>query len=126
MQFTAKEAQYVLAALIARRVLRASQVRAALKWRRDEIRMLRQRLATLESLADGGTRAQSGMGRPGGKAVRRRKLDPRVRSLRRLQGRYMGFTRRLKPAEKAKVRAVREKQGLGPAIRLAASLARKG
>ena len=122
MQFTAKEAQYVLAALIARRVLRASQVRAALKWRRDEIRMLRERLATLESLPDGA----SGRGRRAGKPARRRKLDPRVRSLRRLQGRYMGFTRRLKPAEKARVRAVREKQGLAPAIRLAASLARKG
>jgi hypothetical protein len=37
----------------------------------------------------------------------------------------MGYVRRLKPAEKARVRAVREKEGMQAAIRLAASLAKK-
>ena len=36
----------------------------------------------------------------------------------------MGYVRRLKPAEKARVRAVREKQGMQAAIRLASSLAK--
>ena len=37
----------------------------------------------------------------------------------------MGYVRRLKAAEKARVRSVREKQGIGAAIRLAQSLAAK-
>jgi hypothetical protein len=123
MQLTANEAQYVLTTLLKQGKLRASQIRAALRWRRQEIRRLREKLAALEALAGG---AASG-GRRAGKrrAAVRRKLSPRVRSLRRLQGRYMGFVRRLKPAEKAKVRTVREKQGMRPAIRLAASMAKK-
>jgi hypothetical protein len=52
-------------------------------------------------------------------------MSPKVRALRRLQGKYMGFVRGLKPAEKARVRAVREKQGMGAAIQLASSLAGK-
>jgi hypothetical protein len=125
MLFKADEAQYVLATLLAQGKLRVSQVRAALRWRREEIRRLRERLASLES-ADGAAAARAGRGRPRNRAgARRRKLSPRVRSLRRLQGRYMGFVRRLKPAQKAKVRAVREKHGMLPAIRLASSLTKK-
>jgi hypothetical protein len=52
-------------------------------------------------------------------------MSPRVRALRKLQGKYMGYVRRLKPAEKARVRSVREKQGIEEAIRLAKSLAAK-
>ena len=36
----------------------------------------------------------------------------------------MGYVRRLKPAEKARVREVREKQGMQAAIKLASSLAK--
>lgn len=125
MQFTAQEAQYVLATLIARKALRVSQVRAALRWRRDEIRKLRERLASLESLDGGSGTRRSERGARRRRSGKRRKLTPRVRSLRRLQGRYMGFVRRLRPAEKARVRAVREKKGMLPAIKLAASLAKK-
>ena len=52
-------------------------------------------------------------------------MSPKVRALRRLQGKYMGFVRGLKPAEKARVRSVREKQGMAAAIHLASSLAGK-
>ena len=34
----------------------------------------------------------------------------------------MGYVRRLKATDKARVRSVREKQGIGAAIKLAASL----
>jgi hypothetical protein len=37
----------------------------------------------------------------------------------------MGYVRRLKPADKARVRAVREKQDIEAAIRLAKSLGAK-
>lgn len=51
-------------------------------------------------------------------------MSPKLRAFRRQQGQYMGFIRGLKPSEKGRVRAVREKQGLLPAIRLASSLSR--
>ena len=54
----------------------------------------------------------------------KRRLSPKVRALRRQQGRYMGLVRRLKAGQKARVRAVREKKGLPAAIRLALSLGR--
>jgi hypothetical protein len=52
-------------------------------------------------------------------------MSPRVHALRQLQGKYMGYVRRLKLAEKARVRSVREKQGIEAAIGLAKSLAAK-
>jgi hypothetical protein len=52
-------------------------------------------------------------------------MSPRVRSLRRQQGKYMSFVRSLSVADKSRVRAVREKEGMGAAIRLASSLAKK-
>ncbi|MDQ2969522.1 MAG: hypothetical protein M3R34_00140 [Acidobacteriota bacterium] len=52
-------------------------------------------------------------------------MSPKVRALRKLQGKYMGFVRGLKPAQKSRVRAVREKQGMAAAIALASSLRQK-
>ena len=97
--------------------------------RDSEIRSLRERLASLEGMTGGarassvrrGRRAASAAARP----VRRRKMSPKVRALRRLQGKYMGFVRGLKPAEKARVRSVREKQGMAAAIQLASSLGKR-
>jgi hypothetical protein len=122
MQMTLEQSHYVLQVLIARRQVRAAQVARALRDRQREIQELKQRLASLEALG-------APVGRPARRArkapARRRRLSPKVRALRRRQGQYMGFVRRLKPADKARVRTVREKQGIVPAIRLAASLGRK-
>jgi hypothetical protein len=121
---TPAESQYVLRRLLAQGRIREVQVRAVLNGRSREIAELREQLATLEGM-DGrrGARRASAGGRG---APRRRQvaISPKVRALRRLQGKYMGYVRRLKPAEKARVRAVREKQGMQAAIRLAASLAK--
>jgi hypothetical protein len=119
MQLTADESHYVLATLLRKGKLRASVVRATLRGRREEIRELREWLAALEGPGAGSAAPVRRV------AVRRRRLSPRVRRLRRLQGRYMGLVRRLPAAKKAKVRAMREKRGMGPAIRLAASFAKK-
>ncbi len=50
---------------------------------------------------------------------RRLTLTSARRAQLKLQGSYMGFMRQLKPAQKAKVRAVKEKRGFGAAIKLA-------
>ena len=131
MRLTPDQAHYVLTTLVAQRKLRQSQIDQALRNRDNEIRSLRERLASLEGMSDGassssrGRRARGRRAAPASRPVRRRKMSPKVRALRRLQGRYMGFVRGLKPAEKARVRAVREKQGMGAAIQLASSLAGK-
>lgn len=52
-----------------------------------------------------------------------RKLSPRARAALKLQGRYMGFMRQLKPKQKAMVRAVKAKSGTQAAIEKAQKLA---
>jgi hypothetical protein len=111
----------VLRALVANGKIGLAQVRQTLNNRQKEIQELKRRLKALEGL-EGNPRG-SGRARTGPK--RRRRLSSRVRALRRLQGRYMGFVRRLTDAQKARVKAIREKQGLPAAIRIASSLARK-
>jgi len=127
MKMTPDESHYVLQTLISQKRIRESQVRAVLNGRAKEIAELRERLATLEGMK--GHAARRGGRRAGAnrRPARRRRvaISPRVRALRRLQGKYMGYVRRLKPAEKARVRAVREKQGMPAAIQLASSLATK-
>ncbi len=127
MRMSPAESHYVLQTLMSQGKIRQNQVKAALSGRAREITELRQRLAALEGMRGGGSRPAPRRGRAGRRTARRRRIaiSPRVRALRRLQGKYMGYVRRLKPAEKARVRAVREKQGMQAAIRLASSLATK-
>jgi len=135
-RLTPDQAHYVLSTLLAQRKLRQSQIDQALRNRDSEIRSLRERLASLEGMSDGAGASSGRGGRRGrrgarsgasaaSRPVRRRKMSPKVRALRRLQGKYMGFVRGLKPAEKARVRSVREKQGMNAAIELASSLSGK-
>ncbi|HTR04818.1 MAG TPA: hypothetical protein VMN82_16640 [Thermoanaerobaculia bacterium] len=123
MKLDAKEAQYVLDALIARRKVAARHVREILKDRDREIAALRHRLAALEAMGVRAAGKAVGQVEAASSRIRRR-LSPKVRALRRQQGQYMGFMRRLKAAEKARVRAHREKKGLAAAIRMARSLGR--
>jgi hypothetical protein len=87
---------------------------------------LSERLACLEGMGGGATRRGGRKAAASTRSTKKRRvaISPKVRALRRLQGKYMGYVRRLKPAEKARVREVREKQGMQAAIRLAASLAK--
>jgi hypothetical protein len=128
MKFSPTQAHYALNVLMSQGKLRVAHIRKALKTREQEIRSLRERLAALELFAPGAPKTAR-RGRPARAArkarVRRIKMTPRVRALRQLQGKYMGYVRRLKPAEKTRVRAVREKQGMQAAIRLAKSLGAK-
>ena len=130
MKLTPGQSHYVLGALLSSGRLREAHVRSALKNREEEIRALRERLALLEQLSAAGGGAPRGRRRRAARVarvvrrVRRAPLSAKVRALRRLQGKYMGYVRRLKVGEKAKVRAVREKQGMEAAIKLAQSYAK--
>ena len=133
-KLTPNESHYVLQSLVASGAVRAKSVEKALNGREDEIRSLRERLASLESLSASSSRSGGGArggrrGRPPAASARprrRRRMSPKTRALRKLQGKYMGLVRGLKPAEKSRVRAVREKQGMAAAITLASSLGKKG
>jgi hypothetical protein len=91
------------------------QVTAAKRALRDLERML-DRIA--KSARNG---VSSGRGAPAG---RRLKLTPRRKAELKLHGRYLGHIRLLKPAQKARVRAVREKKGYPAAIKLAQQLSK--
>jgi hypothetical protein len=124
MKLDARQAHYVLQTLIARRKVAARHVQEILRDREREIATLRRRLGELEEIgAAAASRAAGSAARAAGKV--RRRLSPKVRALRRQQGRYMGLIRRLGAAEKARVKALREKKGLPAAIRLALSLGRR-
>ena len=131
MKLSASQSHYVLNILMSNGRVRAGQVHKALQGRQQEIRNLRERLAALEELSSPGSSPRGPRRRRAARVrarkvrTRRVRMSPRVKALRRLQGKYMGYVRRLKPAEKARVRSVREKQGMGAAIRLAQSLAAK-
>lgn len=127
MKLDPRQSHYVLQALLARRKVGARHVREILRDWQKEVAALRERLATLEELGVQGARKvgrQVAVEVARGKKRLKRRLSPRVRALRRQQGQYMGLVRRLKPAEKARVSAVRQKKGLPAAIRLALSLGR--
>jgi len=125
MRMTPAESHYVLQSLMSQGRVRQNQVQAVLNGRSKEIADLRERLASLEGMRGGGSRRRGRQAKSTRSTKRRRvAISPKVRALRRLQGKYMGYVRRLKPAEKARVRAVREKEGMQAAIRLAASLAK--
>lgn len=125
MRMTPAESHYVLQTLLSQGKVRQNQVTAVLGGRTKEIADLRERLATLEGIQSGSRGA--GLRPAAARPTRRRNvaISPRVRALRRLQGKYMGYVRRLKPAEKARVREIREKEGMQAAIRLASSLSTK-
>ena len=123
IKLDSREAHYVLEALVARRKIAEQHIREILKDREREIAALKRRLGELERIGSRmAAEAVPTAARPARRV--RRRMSPKVRALRRSRDEYMGLVRRLKAAEKARVRAVREKKGLPAAIRLALSLGR--
>lgn len=55
---------------------------------------------------------------------RRPRLSAKQRAALKIQGRYMGFMRQLRPKQKAEVRHIREKIGVLAAVKRAETLAR--
>ena len=82
--------------------------------------------STLKRLAKRVQQAERSVrGRRGRAAGPRRTvtLTPKRKAQLKLQGAYMGYMRQLKPAQKARVKGVKERRGFEAAIRLAKSLA---
>ena len=58
-------------------------------------------------------------------AMRKLRLSPARRATLKLQGRYMGHLRNLKPGQKARVKALKSAKGFLPAITLAKKLSQR-
>jgi hypothetical protein len=97
-----------------------------------EIKRLKDRIAALTSvIGSGGTprKARGGSRKATVRKAKRarkpkRKVSPKVRAQRVLQGRYMGHVRHLTAEQKTKVGAIREKSGYRKAIAEAKKLAK--
>lgn len=125
MPWTAEEARHALDQLIARRKIRPADVERALRDRKEEIQRLRERLKELESVGGPATvRRRVVPTKPRKVRRQRRKLSARVRSRLRLQGRYMGYVRRLTAAQKAQVGNIRKEKGWQAAIAAAKKMGR--
>ena len=92
-----------------------------------EIQAIRTSLSSIVQALDGlgpalEAAAASGRGDPPRRGHKLR-LSAERRSALKLQGRYMGHLRSLKPRQKARVKALRAAKGLGAAISFAKTLA---
>ena len=88
------------------------------------LRAIERAFADIENLAvaltDRARLAELGAGRYA--EPRTLSISPKRRAQLKLQGAYMGFMRQLKPAEKLRVKAVKEKRGLEAAILMACAI----
>jgi hypothetical protein len=120
LNITADRAAHVLRVLIADGKLAAKDVTNALRRREQLIRDLRQRLVALEQ------GAVSAIERAGKRVARKpkRKMSAARRAALKLHGKYLGTVRTLSKADRAKVKAIREKSGVKAAIAAARKMAK--
>jgi hypothetical protein len=92
----------------------------------DEIKRLKDRIVALTSVIGFGNapRKARAASRKATTRKRKRKVSPKVRAQRVLQGQYMGHVRRLTAEQKKKVAAIREKSGYRKAIAQAKKMAK--
>ena len=103
---------------------RRNPIRHEIRAIRRSARQITVALARLAGLVHRVER-ESRRGGPAAQGKRRLRITPRRRATLKLQGAYMGFMRQLRPREKARVKAVKERRGFRPAIALARRLAGK-
>jgi hypothetical protein len=125
-KISAEEARQALHVLIAEGRIAAHEVSRALARREQLVRELKSRLSALgEDAAAFARAAQKELG-PGTRRARRRArtaITEAQRIARRAQGQYLGAIRRLSRASRAKVREIRQKEGVKAAIAAARKLA---
>lgn len=111
---SADEARVVLRWLHATGQVTSAQIRGALAKRETLVQEIR---AELERLGKPGEELQR-IGRLERRFAKRPRPAPTVaqQSAWRAQGRYLAAVRRLSKAERAKVKAIRERKGLGAAL----------
>jgi hypothetical protein len=133
LALSGEHAQQALAILIKEGKLAVSEVKKALQRRDRLVRALRSSLAALESgVVKVGRQFKDSPFRIGRKAKaakrptkrRTRRISAATRKLYQQQGRYMAAVRQLPKADRAKIKAIREKSGVRAAIAAAKMMAR--
>jgi hypothetical protein len=106
--------------------LRVQDLARALERREKMVSELRARLASLGESSGNGRRR--GRRKKRARQTRPRKAAKRIskrqRAARQAQGRYLGAIRRLSKADRAKIKAIREKSGVRAAIAAANKMAK--
>jgi hypothetical protein len=122
LTFTPEHAARALHVLISDGKLAARDVATALKRREKQIKELKDRLAALEgsvvAKVSGATRKTKR------KAPRKLRLSATRRAALKLHGKYLGTVRPLSKANRAKVKAIRQKSGVRAAIAAARKMAK--
>jgi hypothetical protein len=124
LNLTAGHAARALHALIADGKLAARDVTTALKRRKKLIKELKDRLAALESGAVP-TTAQARKAVPRKAARNKPRLSAATRAKYRQQGQYLAAIRGLSKQNRARIKSIRTRAGVGAAIKAAEELARK-
>ncbi len=93
-----------------------------------KIRVLRQQISSLERTLKSfrpmlGSVGAASLAPQAGGARRAVTLSPKARASLKLQGRYMGYMRQLKPRQKVQVRRIKETKGVRAAIGKARAMA---
>lgn len=102
------------------KVARKNRIRQQIRSVRNELKSLARSIDRLASMV-----RDTGASEPVGRPTRRLTLSPKRRSQLKLHGQYIGSIRQLKPAQKSRVKALREQKGYRAAIVLANKLAGK-
>jgi hypothetical protein len=88
-----------------------------------DIQAIRAALRQLQRSFDRLVPALAAASKPGSVAMPRKlRITPARRAALKLQGQYMGYMRNLKPAQKARVKKIRESKGIRSAIAAARRL----
>ena len=86
---------------------------------RDQLAGLRSAFATTAEKATRKPRRRARKAAKKAARKARKALSPKIKAMRKLQGRYMGLVRNLAAAQKAQVKKVRETKGYQAALRMA-------
>ena len=131
LALSGEHARQALSILVQEGKLKAIEVTKALQRRDRLIRALRASLAALETGVNGlgkrllGDRVSRKPRTVRRKVARRKpRISPATRKIYQQQGRYMAALRPLSKQQRAKVKAIREKSGVGAAIAAAKGMAK--
>jgi hypothetical protein len=119
---------YAVSQLIAAGKTSAGEVHRLAGDRAARIAALQQQLQALHAGQAVDAAPRRGPGRPAGqrsarkaaaKPKRRFTMTPKARAARKIQGQYLGRLRKLRGADRAKVKAAARKESVGAAVKLA-------
>lgn len=112
---SAQDARQILSVLLNEGKVSRQQAKSALARYRKRVSELRSQLAILEG-KDGSFPPGRPTERRAARRARRKQVSPKRLKAMRQQGAYLAAVRPLKPADRAKIKAVRQEKGFSAAV----------